>query len=259
MTKTEKIINWLTYASLMTLALGLFTSITFSALHHIFILIPCLFYFLKTNFKVWSKSQWLMLGLIITIVLSVLFNQDIAAAGYAPLTKIKYYLIALLAIEPLKIYFERLKKSDDYDKKISWLLYAFLGITTLVTISGLSGVFYGFNFLILKSGFPGRNGGMAGMMMNYAHNLAMFQVIITGLILYRSEIKRYLNLNFLYAVWFINLIGLYTTFTRGAWLGFLAALPFFFIKKNKKAFIVAFFSSRSYWVWSLPICRNISH
>lgn len=242
MNNTLKKMNWLTYASMMSLALGLFTSITFSALHHIFIVIPCLYFLNKTNFKEWNKSNWLMLGLIIAIILSVLFNQDIAVAGYAPITRVKYYLISLLSIAPLSFYFKQLNDSPDHDKKIKWLLVALIGVTTLVTLSGMSGVFFGYNFLRLKSGFVDRNGGVAGMLMNYAHNLAFFQIILSGMIIYRDEVKKYFNLNFLYIAWIINLAGLYTTYTRGAWLAFLVALPFFFFRKHTKIFIISFLS-----------------
>lgn len=223
----------------MSLCLGLFTSMTFLALNHIFIVIPCLYFLPKTNFKAWTMSQWFLLAMFGAVVVSVLVNQDIAVAGYAPLTKSKYYLIALLSIAPMSFYFSELREKADHDKKIKWLLWAFIGTTTIASLSGMGGVFFGYNLLKMKSGFVDRNGGLAGMLMNYAHNLAMFQVILTGLVLYKDEVKRYLNLNFLYATWAINLLGLYLTYTRGAWLGFLVALPFFFFKKNLKMFVVS--------------------
>jgi O-antigen ligase len=234
-----KKIHWLTYASLMSLALGLFTSITFSALHHIFILIPCLYFLNKTDYKSWPKSAWALLALIIAIILSVLVNQDIAVEGYAPLTRVKYYLFGLLGIAPISAYFRGLSEEERV-KRVSWLLYALIGVTTLASLSGMSAVFFGYNFLKLKAGFVDRNGGLAGMLMNYAHNMAFFEVFLTGLLLYRNEIKKYLNVNFLYAAWAINLLGLYTTYTRGALLAFLVALPFFFIRKHIKAFVICF-------------------
>lgn len=236
----EKNLNWLVYASLMALCLGLFTSMTFLALNHIFIIIPCLYFISKTNFKSWSKSQWFLLAMIGAIIISVLVNQDIAVEGYKPLTKVKYYLIALLSIAPLSFYFRNLESQPDHDKKITWLLWALIGSTTLVSISGMGAVFLGYNFLKLKVGFVDRNGGVAGMLMNYAHNMAFFMVILTGLIIYREEVKRYINPNVLCGAWVINLLGLYTTYTRGAWLAFLVAVPFFFFRKNPKLFAITF-------------------
>lgn len=236
----EKKLNWLIYASLMSLALGLFTSMTFLALTHIFILIPCLYFIPGTNYKGWSKSQWSLLAMIAAIILSIILNQDIAVEGLKPLTKIKYYLIALLSIQPLSFYFKNLKTQADHDKKIKWLLWGLIGTTTLASISGMSGVFLGYNFLKLQHVSIQRNGGLFGMLMNYAHNMSFLLVMLTGLIFYREEVKRYINLNFIYGAWIVNFLGLYTTYTRGAWLSFLVALPFFFFKKNIKSFSVAF-------------------
>ena len=229
---------WAIYASLMCWALGLFTSMTFLSLVHIFILIPCIYFLSKTNFKEFHASQWFLLMMIIAIILSVVLNQDIAVAGYSPLTKVKYYLIAFLSVTPFSFYFKNLESAEDHNKKIKWLLWALIGTTTMASMSGMSGVFFGYNLLKFKSGFVDRNGGLAGMLMNYAHNLAMFQIILTGLIFYRDEVKRYLNFNFLFVAWLLNLLGLYLTYTRGAWLGFLVALPFFYFKNNFKAFLL---------------------
>lgn len=234
----EKNLNWLIYASMMSLALGLFTSMSFLALNHIFIIIPCLFFISRTNFKAWAKSQWFLLAMIVAIILSIIFNQDISVAGYSPLTKVKYYLIALLSITPLNFYFKKLEVMPDHDKKIKWLLWALIGTTTLASVSGMSGVFLGYNFLKFKSGFVERNGGLAGMLMNYAHNMAMFQIIVLGMILNKDEVKKIIHQNVLYPVFLINLLALYTTYTRGAWLAFLVGVPFFFLKKKPKLFLV---------------------
>lgn len=230
------------YASLMCLALGLFTSMTFLALTHIFILVPCLYFIPRTNFKAWNKSAWFLLGLIVAIVISIVVNQDIMVLGYKSLTKSKYYIIGLLSIVPYTYWFVKTSESEEAKiKKIQYLLWAFFFATTIASISGMMGVFVGLNPLKMKVGFVDRNGGLAGMLMNYAHNLSYFQIIITGMIVCREEIKKYINLNLLYAIFAINLIGLYTTYTRGAWLAFLIGIPFFFFKNHKKSFLLTFF------------------
>ncbi len=234
----NKKIMWLTYAALMALALGLFTSITFSALYHIFIAIPCLYFLNKTNYKNWPKSSWFLLGMIIAVTLSIVLNLDIVVEKSA-LTRVKYYLLALLSIAPTSAYFAQIKSSEKRTKKISWLLIALVGTTTLASLSGMGALFFGYNLLKFKAGFVDRNGGLFGMLMNYAQNMAFFMVLLTGLILYREEAKKYINLNFLYAAWVINLLGLYTTYTRGAWLAFFIALPFYFFRQKTKLFIVS--------------------
>jgi len=234
-----KKIHWLTYASLMSLALGLFTSITFSAIHHIFLVIPCLYFLNKTEFKKWPKSAWALLGLVVVIFLSVIVNHDIMKEGYAPLTRTKYYILAVLGIAPVSAYFQSLSE-EERTKRISWLLYALLITTTLATLSGMGALFFGYNVLKFKAGFVDRNGGLFGMLMNYAQNMAFFMTLVTGLIIYRDEIKKYINLNILYIAWAVNLLGLYTSYTRGAWLAFAVSVPFFFIRKHLKGFLVSF-------------------
>ncbi|MBC7429407.1 MAG: O-antigen ligase family protein, partial [Bacteriovorax sp.] len=121
-------------------------------------------------------------------------------------------------------------------KKISRLLYVFCVATTFATLVGVISRYWEFNPVTWRVISPIRNAGLFGMVMNYAHNLSFFLIIITGMIIYRSRIKEYINLNFLYVVFVINLIGLYLTYTRGAWLAYLVAVPFFLFKSNKKKF-----------------------
>lgn len=234
-----KKIHWLTYASLMSIALGLFTSITFSALHHIFLFIPCIYFLNKTDFKKWPKSAWVLLALVAVMITSVIFNRDIMVEGYAPLTRLKYYLFGLLGIAPVSAYFNSLDEIQKR-KRISWLLYSLIMATTLASISGMSAVFFGYNLLKLKQGFVTRNGGLAGMLMNYAHNLSFFMIFLTGLLIERKFIEKYINMKFLSVVWLVNFLALYTTYTRGVWLAFLMAIPFYFFKKDLKHFFIMF-------------------
>ncbi len=105
--------NKLTYASLMVLALGLFTSMTFLALTHLFILIPFLYFIPRTNFKTWNKSSWFLLAMIVAIILSIIVNQDIMVQGYKSITKIKYYLLALLSITPYTFWYKDLSENSE--------------------------------------------------------------------------------------------------------------------------------------------------
>lgn len=228
------------YASLMALALGIFTSMTFVALAHIFIIIPCFYFLPKTNYKNWSISSWFLLGVIIAIILSIIFNQDIMELGYKSITKVKYYLIALLSIAPYSYWWVKISDGPklEKDKKIRYLLVAFLCITTIASISGMMGVFFGMNPLRGKMEYVARNGGLSGMLINYAHNLAYFQIIVAGLIVYRKQVTQYISEKFLYSVFLINLLGLYTTYTRGALLALLIGIPFLFLKFNIKRFAI---------------------
>lgn len=229
----EKTLINLIYGSLMILAIGLVTSMSMLALSHILIIIPALYFLPKVDYKKVSLSAWALLVLSIIIVLSVLVNQDIAINGFKPVSKVKYFLFGILMIFPFSYYFMAEKNS----KKISYLLYAFCIATTIATLAGIGGMLTEFNFILMKKVNPDRNGGVFGMLMNYAHNMVYFQVIILGMVFNKKYVEKYINMKFLYVVLVINLIGFYLTYTRGAWLGFLVAIPFFFFKKNIKTFL----------------------
>lgn len=206
---------------------------TLLALFHILMAIPALYFLSKTNFRNLSLSSWCLLIFTIMLVLSVVFNQDITEKGYSAISKTKYFFFGFLSIAPISWW---MKKYSN-DKKISILLYTFCVVTTVATLSGLCGTWFGVNPILFKTvEIGGRYGGLFGMVMNYAHNMAYFLIIIFGLLIYKNDSKKYINTKFLTAVFIINLIGFYYCYTRGAWLAFLLGAPFYFFKDNKKLF-----------------------
>lgn len=234
--KLEKTLNYMTFGALLVLAIGLVTSMSILALSHILIIIPSLYFLPKVNYKNISGSTWALVALTATIILSVVFNQDIAVHGYKAVGKSKYFLFGILMIFPFSWYFTFIAN----EKKIKILLYAFCIATTAATLAGIGAMYTNYNVLMMKIVNPDRNGGTFGMLMNYAHNLIYFQIILLGLVLYKKRVVNYINSHFLIIIFSINLLGLYMTYTRGAWLGFLAAAPFYFFKKNnlKKFFSI---------------------
>lgn len=227
---------WLIYASLMALALGLVTSISILALSHILILIPGIYFLTKINFKKISLSSWALITMIIVIVASVLFNQDISATGYKAIFKAKYFLFGFLMIAPFNYFFKH-----SYDaKKVSYLVYAFCIATSIASIMGMIAMKTEFNYLTWRDVSPWRNSGLFGMGMNYAHNVTYFLIIIAGLIFYRRKTLNFVNTNFLYVVFCINFIGLYLSYTRGALLALLIGIPFYFYKRHKNRFWAVF-------------------
>lgn len=225
----------LIFLSLIFLSAGLVTSISVLSGFHIFMAIPSLYFITKTNFKNFSKSAYALLAFLIIVMLSVLINQDVAIAGYKPITKVKYFLYGFFAIAPMTYFF----KNFYNEKKLKILIYLFMGATTFATIVGLISLKTGYNFISQRTLIEDRNAGLMGMILNYAHNLAFFQIIILGMVIYREELKKYLNLNILYSVFIINFIGLYFTYTRGAILAFLVGAPFYLFKKYKSKFIIS--------------------
>lgn len=228
-----KYMEHLIFGALFVLALGLLTSTSILALSHILMLVPCVYFAIHTNWKEMPKSAWALLGLSIAIMLSVAVNQDIMVKGWKPIFKVKYFLFGFFSIVPFHWWI----KNKMTEKQLKVLLYTFLIATTVATVSGLCGTFFGYNPLLMKAVKVGiRNGGLFGMLMNYAHNMSYFLVLLFGLILMRDRIKHLVNSRFLILVFIINLIGLYFSYTRGAWLAVIAGIPMYFYKDHKKLF-----------------------
>ena len=222
-------------SAFVCLAIGLTTSISILAGFHIF-MIPSIIYFLpKANYKSYPKSAWFLLFFSVVIVLSIYANQDVIANGYKNIGKVKYFLYGFLGIAPIAWF----SNKHMTKKHISLFLYILFIATTIGTISGLIGQFYGVNPITMRiPNIPERNSGVMGMVMNYAHNLSFILILNVGLVLYRDKAREFLNIKFIIICLLVNLVGFYFSYTRGAWIGFLGALPFFFLKSNKKMFMV---------------------
>lgn len=225
----------LIFGALFLLAIGLVTSTSILALSHILMLIPCAYFALHTNWKKLPKSAWALLGLSIAIMLSVVVNQDIMIKGWKPLFKVKYFLFGFFSIVPFSWWI----KNKMTDKKLRILLYVFLVATTVATCAGIIGDLMGVNPITMRRPeFVNRNSGLFGMVMNYAHNMSYFLILLPGIYLIQKKTKEIVSNKFLIVVFLINLVGIYTSYTRGAWLALIAGLPFYLYSNNKKKFII---------------------
>lgn len=230
----QKPLNFTVYGTLLVLALALVTSTSLLSLTHMLIIFPALYFLPKVNYKNFSKSSWILLGMTFVIILSVFFNQDIATRGLKPILKSKYFIFGFISIAPIAWW----AKNYLTNKKISFLLYTFCVATTVATIAGIIGMKTGYNYVSMRIVNLDRNAGLSGMVLNYAHNLAFFQVIIFGLFLFKNKTKEYINSNFILIVFILNLLGIYMSYTRGAMLALVVGTPFYFFKKNKTRFIL---------------------
>jgi O-antigen ligase len=237
--KYENMLDYSIFSGLIILALGLITSPSILALSHILFLFPCLYFVSITNWKEIPKSAWALLAMSIAIILSVLFNQDIMVRGLKPIFKTKYFLFGFFLISPLCWWI----KNKLTEKRLRTILYLFLIASTFATLSGLIGKFVGINPITQRvPDLPDRNSGLFGMVMNYAHNMSYFLVLLPGIWLLQKKYKEIVPNKFLLIVFLINLIGFFFSYTRGAWLALMAGLPFYFYFKNKKIFIAALLS-----------------
>ena len=227
--------------SLYSSVIGAFASVSAIAVAHISGAISFIaFLFLKDkklNLKNLTKSQISLLGFSLFIILSLIVNKETAQEFYRYLGHIKYYLHPLLLIPLLK--YHRLPMS--FWKKLLWFT---LFVVSLVTISGLSEHFYGYNFLRPKlNHLGGRARGVSGMIMTYAHNISFILSMLLGLIIYSiKKVKAPLKFALIGSA-FIFALGLYFSETRGAWLGFVGSITFLFYEKgNFKKFLTSSFA-----------------
>lgn len=225
----EKFLSLCIFCSLFFLGIGSLTSVSILSLSHIFIVLPALYFIPKANYKNYPKSAWALLAFAFALAISIIVNQDISLNGYKSLSKTKYFFIGFLSIAPLNWYFTK----HINQKKLSVLLYSFFSVATISTILGLKKLYVQATGAEPNSFELFRNSGLMSGVMGYAHNMVFVLLLLFGLLLYQKKIEKYVNIKFLVFVFIINFLGLYFSYTRGAWLAFLGAIPFFFIRKPK--------------------------
>lgn len=234
----HKISLKLTYASLFILAVGIFTSVSISAISHVLMVIPGLYFFYKDFIKKekpikLSGSSIFLLLMIGSIILSVVFNLDILENPLKNLFKIKYFIIPWLGVFAV----QRLIDEDLTPKKKNILINTFLIATTVATISGLMGLYTGFNPIKMKPACHAtRACGLYGMYMTYGYGISLFAVLMTSLVFLKNNI---VNKPLLYVSTLFGVIGTILSFARGGWLGYIAGVGAFFFKKNTKLFFIS--------------------
>jgi O-antigen ligase len=234
----------LIFISLVLLAGSIFTSISIAGVSHIFLALGTILYayqnpasYLKElNLK--KTSRLSMLLFILAIILSVLFNWTEIEQPLKNIFKIKYFLIPLLSLPAISAFISK----ESSQKKSLFLLRLFLLATTIATVSGLIGLYTGFNPLKFKNAcHPTRACGLYGMYMTYGYGISLFTILASGLVIYRNQLRNWLSLKFLLPVVVVNFVGLVLSYARGGMLGFVLGLPFFFFKSNPKRFLSIFF------------------
>tara|TARA_R110000868_G_scaffold155691_6_gene382150 strand:+ start:18645 stop:19826 length:1182 start_codon:yes stop_codon:yes gene_type:complete len=221
------------FASLVILCLAVFTSLSVSAAHHILLVIPGI-YFLQKKPSGWNMSMKAVALICATIAISVIFNWGELNRPLKNLSSMKYFLIPLIGVFAYR-------QVEWTKTRIKLCLTLLLLGTSVATFSGIIGLYSGFNPLKMKDAcHTDRACGLYGMYMTYGYGIGLFMVIMTGLVIYRDQVKQYVSERILWSVWIINGAGLFLSYARGAWLGFLIALPFFFLKRNKKIFVASF-------------------
>jgi O-antigen ligase len=236
MTNQESFFHKLTFSALIVLAIGIFTSVSFSALSHVLLLISGVYFttkWLKVKDLPVKKSWWALLSVAIVCIFSVISNWNEIDNPIKNIIKVKYFIVALLSY----FSFGYFKRDFLNHKKTALILRLFLVATTIATISGLIALYTGFNPIKMKNAcHDTRACGLYGMYMTYGYGISLFMVLITGMLFNKKMFNKWVPSWLIYAAFSINMIGLVLSYARGAWLGYFLAVPFYFFKDNTKKF-----------------------
>lgn len=234
--KINQIMHYLILSSLSVLALGLFMSISFMALSHALIFIPLIYFLKDTNWNELKVHNWALIIFAILIPISIYYAKNFEhSLGLYNIMKFKYFLIGALSAAPITWWINNKANL----KQIRFLFKALLISSAAASISGMIGWLTGFN--PLKFGPPSinyQNAGMFGMSLSYAHSEALLCILLVGLIVNHKKIEKYVSLKLLVISFTINFVGFYTSYSRGAFMAFLIAVPFIFLKDHYKKFII---------------------
>lgn len=235
--KYSKFLEYSIYTALLAYAAGLITSISILGLAHIAMIIPCIYFAFNTDWKKIPKSSWGLLAFSLIVVLSVFVNLEIMKNGWKPALKAKYFFFGFLSIVPF-FYFITNKLTN---KRKRILIYLILVSSVVTVVAGTIARSTGYNPVSMRyvETHLDRNAGLMGMVLNYAHNLSYFMTIFAALLIgFWKDISK--REKIVYCILLaINIYALYTTYTRGAILAFIAGVTGYFLKDIKKLLIIA--------------------
>ena len=231
----ESKLEKMTYYSIVIFSIFSLTSLSLMSLHHILIAVPAFYFsikFFKEGQFFVSKEHMALFFVIIFCALSILFNMDIISHPLKSLFKLKYMIIAFLGTFAYLSIDKKILNRENIQKLTNLFLYASIFATT----SGIIGKLTGWHPVRWRVASEARASGMFGQAMSYGHSISIICSILVMAIVFRKQIKGFVNFKVLYTATFINLLGLYLSMTRGALIGFIVSIPFFFFFSHKKVF-----------------------
>lgn len=186
-----------------------------------------------------STGIFFVLGMLfISGVMSNILNFSQLGDKSKSFRALRFYFFSPFISLAFYRVFEFMKLNQDYRPKWLNLIFVF---TSVASLSGLIGLLTGFNILRLKPiNHPTRNAGMYGMYMTYAYGISLYLTLNLGLLVHFKKFRNYFDNKILVFSFFINFIGLYFSYTRGALIGFLISIPFILFKNIKSIFLSFF-------------------
>ncbi|MCY4644204.1 MAG: O-antigen ligase family protein [Bacteriovoracales bacterium] len=237
---------WFTYLAWCSLGSFFFLEIPLVLLFQYLIIIPGLYYtfiWIRTKGSTIPKSVWCLAAFSVLAFISSVVNR-IDSGDWGGVSKIRYFFIGVLAIAPS---YHLLKSNSFSQRKKKVLLYLFLVSTAFANIVAILTFFVGYNPLKaqgscfdLTDDFP-RTCGMYSSTMTYGYGAGLLSLFLLGLLVNAQKLRDIVGKNILLLSSLLSFIGLYLSFARGAFLGFLLALPWLFATFRNKAAPMRFY------------------
>jgi O-antigen ligase len=201
----------LTYWGILSVAFGVFISVSVPSLFHILTIVPAVLVNLqmlkekKLNLPLsaWVLLLIILLGLVSNIVNFNELNDPVRSFG-----KLKYFLFAVLSIGLFREAFKSYIDSFRIKKMLNVFFFS-------VIIAGIYGVI---------TSYPERAGGFTGI-MRYGYGMSLVITILLGVFLHRKQTNQIINKKFFYMALIFGGIGLLMSQTRGAFLGLMVSIP----------------------------------
>ena len=207
-------------------------------LGHLFLIIPSFFYFFKEKqWKFFSTSNLCLFFFILWSLVSLAVSSEHLSKMQLlkDFLSMRYFFLGLMAMATYQYLFSHKILSD---KTLRILLTLFLLILILGNLSGIIGLFTGFNPLRLRPTTDLRRAtGLFSLAITYGNAISLVTIaLLGGLVFAYDKIKLYVS-PFLYVTCLTSCFaGLYFSYTRGAFLAVLVSMAFIVYKKNKKLF-----------------------
>lgn len=134
-------------------------------------------------------------------------------------------VIGVLAIYPLGWFI----KSENFKKHMGRLFVVFLLFICLAHISGIIGLFHGFNPVKFEPrADPTRAAGLYGMAITYGYGCQFLLLTLIGLFTHHDKFKELVSKKLLVVGIVTTAAGFALALARGAIIGFACGLPFIF-------------------------------
>lgn len=201
-----------TNAAFFFLAAGILTSVTVLSAYQILFAFPLAYYtylaFKNNNYKLPTSAYWLC-GFFLIALLSLVINFDLIPRPSKNFGRLKYFLFGICGIYVLRV----------------WLNEATLKTKTFLVNTFFVSIIAAALFTCYQYGIKGdlRPKGFTDT-MRYGYGSGMLLLTLLSALIHHRKLK-WLNWNLGLAAFIFGFIGMYLTFTRGAFLGFLVGLP----------------------------------